>query len=96
MQQFKNQMNKSQQVDENLLGRFLHNQKLKLFFSKTYIKKWAAGGYKWEKTPATPENLNISLNALNDLQVYYTQVDKDPKKIQKAQGGVFSAFFAGF
>ena len=95
-------MSRKEQINEGLLGRLLHNAKLKLFFSTTFIKSWISGGengatkFNWEKTPTTPGNINVAWNTLNELQTYYASVPKDAKSLQKAQGGIISSIFSGF
>ena len=68
-------------TNENMLTRFLHNVKLKLFFSATYIMEWISK-FKWEKTPTNFQNIKVAYNTLNDLQVYYGQVAKDAKTLK--------------
>ena len=81
-------------TNENMLTRFLHNVKLKLFFSATYIVDWISK-FKWEKTPTSFNNIQTAYNTLNDLQVYYGQVAKDAKTLKRSQG-LFGGFFSGF
>lgn len=103
MRQFKNQMNKTTKVNEGLLGRILHNAKLRIFFKETFIKGWkspdASKGqskFNWEKTATNPGNQNVAWNTLQELKTYYATVPKDVKGLQKAQGGVFASIFSGF